>query len=173
MSTDSLYVFTAGCNGMKIHPFITLLHMNSIRLVIDTRLNTHYQYVGEFGGKKLKAHLDEAEITYLHDRRFAPTKEMRDFWENDKSNNAWGDFLDTYSLNLQVEDPIKNDPKLAELIINSERILLLCTEPHFEDCHRSETAEYFKDSFGNVVVEHLMTNKPKRDAHKRITRGLR
>lgn len=173
MSGEQLIVFTAGCNGMKIYEFITLLQTHSIQTVIDTRRNTHYQGVREYGTHKLPAHLRDAEIAYRHELDLAPTKLIRDAFKNDYTQHAWQHFLEAYEHHIAHTDPLKNNPEFAQLIENSQRILLLCTEEHFEDCHRHVAAEYLKKNLPNVVIEHLMKHRPKRDEHKLRTRGVR
>jgi uncharacterized protein (DUF488 family) len=86
---------------------------------------------------------------YLHEPLLAPTQTMLDTYK--KGNGTWEEYEQQF-LSLM------HSRKIEEHIPNSlfaVPVVLLCSEPTAEQCHRRLVAEYLKEKWTDVKIEHL------------------
>ena len=143
-------ISTIGFAKKSAEKFFSLVKSSGARRVVDVRLNNVSQLAGFAKRDDLKFFLKEIHgIDYVHLPELAPTKSMLDGYR--KEHRDWNryerEFLDLM------------DKRGVESTIPREAIAdgcLLCSEdkPHF--CHRRLVAEYLRDHWGSVEVNHLV-----------------
>ena len=87
-------------------------------------------------------------VDYAHVPSLAPTKEMLDTYK--KKSGTWEDYERRF-VDLMEERRIEEKIKPETL----EDACLLCSEDQPHHCHRRLVAEYLKERWGNVDIEHL------------------
>ena len=130
-------LFTMGFTQKDARTFFELIRKNNINLLVDIRLNNQSQLAGFTKGKDLEYLLKEiADCRYVHDITFAPTKELLDDYKKGKA--TWGDYVVIFKELIEKR-------KMCELFEKrygqEENVLLLCSEPTPEKCHRRLVAE--------------------------------
>jgi uncharacterized protein (DUF488 family) len=116
---------------------------------VDVRLNNVSQLAG-FTKRDDLRYFTKAicNIDYIHLPDLAPTKDMLDAYK--KHKGAWGSYEEQF-LDLmrsrRVEDKIR--PEMLDAAC------LLCSEEKPHHCHRRLVAEYLKEKWGNVEIEHI------------------
>ena len=87
-------------------------------------------------------------IDYEYKIDLAPSKELLNGYK-DKSV-SWEEYVKVYNQILIDRDAIKN------ISINElDNIVLLCSEPTAEQCHRRLMAEYLSKNFEDIKIKHL------------------
>ena len=137
-------LFTMGFTQKDARTFFELIKKNKINLLVDIRLNNQSQLAGFTKGKDLEYLLKEiADCRYAHDITFAPTKELLDDYKKRKA--TWGDYVVVFKELIEKR-------KMCELFEKrygqEENVLLLCSEPTPEKCHRRLVAEAIVKTMG-------------------------
>jgi uncharacterized protein (DUF488 family) len=141
-------LFTIGFTKKSAEDFFSRLSKAHVRKLIDVRLNNVSQLSG-FAKKDDLRYFSNAicSIGYEHLPELAPTQDILDAYK--KSKGSWsvyaGRFLDLMA-RRKIED------------IDRSRLdggCLLCSEDRPHHCHRRLVAEYLRDKWGNVEIEHL------------------
>ena len=145
-------ILTIGFTKKSAQSFFETLLQAGVRRLVDVRLNNVSQLAGFAKKNDLAYFLDRlCYIDYVHFPILAPTKEMLDAYK--KKHIGWKEY-ERYFINLMAERQIEDkiNPKILE------DACLLCSEeePHY--CHRRLVAEYLKERWGNVKIEHLGYN---------------
>ncbi len=130
--------------------FFSKIKRNNIDILIDIRLNNKSQLAGFTKGQDLEYFLKEiCQCKYSHEIMFAPTKDILDRYK--KGRITWNEYESEYNALItrrKVEDIFKR--KYSEF----ENVLLLCSEPTPEQCHRRLLAEYLSN--GNKEdIKHI------------------
>lgn len=143
-------ISTIGFAKKSAEKFFALVKSSGSKRVVDVRLNNISQLAGFAKRDDLKFFLKVIhDIDYVHLPELAPTKSMLDGYR--KEHRDWNryerEFLDLM------------DKRGVESTIPREAVAdgcLLCSEdkPHF--CHRRLVAEYLRDRWGSVEVNHLV-----------------
>lgn len=142
-------LFTIGFAKKTAREFFATLKHNQVKTVIDVRLNNVSQLAGFTKKNDLEFFLKElCDIEYFHRPVLAPTKNILDSYK--KKEISWEEYENMY-LDLLSERQVATSFGPHEL----NMACLLCSEPKADKCHRSLLAEYFKKSYGNIVVKHL------------------
>lgn len=142
-------ILTIGFTKKSAQQFFDLLATAGAKRVVDVRLNNVSQLAGFAKKNDLAYFLSQiCHMEYQHVPELAPTKEMLDEYKK------WGGSWDNYEqefLDLMAERRIEEKLKPTML----DNACLLCSEdkPHY--CHRRIVAEYLKDHWGDVEIEHL------------------
>lgn len=128
--------------------FFNLIREHKIEILVDIRLNNQSQLAGFTKGKDLSFLLNEiCDCKYSHEVQFAPTKDILDGYK--KEQLTWEQYESKYNELIRKRNVIeifKN--KYCEY----ENILLLCSEPTPECCHRRLLAEYLSNELKHTVV---------------------
>lgn len=141
-------LFTIGYTQKSAEEFFTLLTKNSVKKLIDIRLNNTSQLAGFANVKHLPYLLKLHNIGYEYKTEFAPTKELLKGYQDE--NIDWEEYEKQYNQILIDRDILKNiSPS------EFEDAVLLCSEPTAEQCHRRLAAEYIAKYFENVNIKHL------------------
>jgi uncharacterized protein (DUF488 family) len=141
-------VFTIGFTRKSAEDFFTRLSKANVRKLVDVRLNNVSQLSG-FAKKDDLRYFSKAicGISYEHVPELAPTQEMLDAYK--KSKGAWSAYAERF-LDLMARRKIET--------IDRARLdggCLLCSEDKPHHCHRRLVAEYLRDKWGDVEIEHL------------------
>jgi uncharacterized protein (DUF488 family) len=142
-------IFTIGFTKKSAETFFTRLINSGVRRLVDVRLNNVSQLAG-FTKRDDLRYFTKAicNIDYIHLPDLAPTKDMLDAYK--KHKGAWGSYEEQF-LDLmrsrRVEDKIP--PEMLDAAC------LLCSEEKPHHCHRRLVAEYLKEKWGNVEIEHI------------------
>ena len=142
-------VMTIGFTKKSAEEFFQTLRASGTKRVVDVRLNNVSQLAG-FAKKQDLAYFLETicGIEYVHQPMLAPTQEMLD--EYRKAGVNW-DLYEARFLELMRQRRIE-DKISPESIADG---CLLCSEEKPHHCHRRLVAEYLKQQWGGVEIEHL------------------
>jgi len=142
-------IFTIGFTKKSAETFFIRLINAGVRRLVDVRLNNVSQLAG-FTKRDDLRYFTKAicNIDYIHLPDLAPTKDLLDAYK--KHKGAWGSYEEQF-LDLmrsrRVEEKIP-----AEML---DAACLLCSEEKPYHCHRRLVAEYLKEKWGNVEIEHI------------------
>src|SRR5258708_2621369 len=142
-------IFTIGFTKKSAETCFTRLKSARVKRLIDVRLNNVSQLAG-FTKKDDLRYFTKAicNIDYVHLPDLAPTKDILDAYKKHKGD--WGlyerQFLDLMR-SRRVEE------KTSQEIMDGG--CLLCSEEKPHHCHRRLVAEYLKEKWGNVEIEHI------------------
>ena len=143
-------VFTIGFTKKSAETFFTRLQKAGVRRLVDVRLNNVSQLAG-FSKKDDLRYFTKAicGIDYVHMPELAPTPEILDFYKKQK-NGDWPlyerQFLDLMR-SRRIEETVPRD------LIDGG--CLLCSEETPDHCHRRLVAEYLRDRWGDIEIEHI------------------
>ncbi len=142
-------IYTIGFTQTSAEHFFGKLIKASVKKVVDVRLNNSSQLAGFAKKDDLRYFLRAlGGIDYIHLPILAPTEEI--LAEYKKNKGDWQIYEKKF-LTLMEERRIENAVSPAELALSC----LLCSEHLPEHCHRRLVAEYLKNRWGNVDIEHL------------------
>lgn len=142
-------IFTIGFTKKSAESFFTKLQSAGVRRLLDVRLNNVSQLAGFTKRDDLRYFIKAiCNIDYVHLPELAPTQEILD--AHKKHRGRWDlyerQFLDLMTLR-RIEDKVPR-----ELL---DGACLLCSEDKPHHCHRRLVAEYLKEKWGDVEVEHI------------------
>ena len=142
-------IYTIGFTKKSASDFFDLLKASGAKRLVDVRLNNVSQLAGFAKRDDLRYLLSElCGMEYVHLPELAPTKDMLDAYR--KEHKDW----DTYQrqfLALMEERSIAA-PEIREAVAEA---CLLCSEDQPHHCHRRLVAEYLKEHWGDLEIEHL------------------
>ncbi len=142
-------VFTIGFTKKNAEQFFSRLKQPGLVRLIDARLNNVSQLAGFTKRDDLYFFLREInQIEYVHCPDLAPSKEILD--EYKKSGGDWLVYEQKF---LELLTFRKIEETIPKQMIDGG--CLLCSEPTPEHCHRRLVAEYLKDRWGDLQIEHL------------------
>ena len=142
-------VSTIGFTKKSARRFFELLHKSGAKRVVDVRLNNISQLAGFAKKDDIAYFLKEiGGLEYVHLTELAPTKEILD--EYKKRNGDWSTYEIRF-LNLMKHRRIE-EMVPREIIADG---CLLCSEDKPHHCHRRLIAEYLKQHWGDVEINHL------------------
>lgn len=143
-------IFTIGFTKKSAETFFTRLQQAGVRRLVDVRLNNLSQLAG-FTKKNDLKYLAKAicGIDYVHLPELAPTADILDPYKKRK-NGDWAlyerQFMDLMR-SRNIEETV------AREIVDGG--CLLCSEEKPHHCHRRLVAEYLKDKWGDVEIDHI------------------
>jgi uncharacterized protein (DUF488 family) len=142
-------LFTVGFTKKSAEEFFTLLKQPGLVRVLDVRLNNVSQLAGFAKRNDLEFFLREiGEIGYVHVPELAPTQEILDAYKKDGGD--WAEYQRQF-LTLLAERRVEDN--LSKQLLDGG--CLLCSEAAPEHCHRRLAAEYLRDKWGDVEIQHL------------------
>ncbi len=147
---NTIKIYTIGFTKKSAEQFFGMLIKAGVRKVVDARLNNSSQLAGFAKKDDLKYFLKSlGNIDYLHLPIMAPTEDI--LTEYKKNKGDW-QLYEMKFLALMEERRIENTISPGEL----DGTCLLCSEHLPKQCHRRLVAEYLKNKWGNVNIEHLI-----------------
>jgi uncharacterized protein (DUF488 family) len=142
-------IFTIGFTKKSAETFFTRLQGSGAKRLVDVRLNNVSQLAG-FAKKDDLRYFTKiiCNIEYVQAPSLAPTKDILDAYK--KLKGDWqlyeGKFLDLMRAR-RIEETTSR-----ELLDGG---CLLCSEEKPHHCHRRLVAEYLRDHWGGVDIEHI------------------
>jgi uncharacterized protein (DUF488 family) len=141
-------LFTIGFTKTTAERFFTRLKNAGVRKILDVRLNNVSQLAGFAKRDDLKYFAKAiCGIDYQHLPSLAPTDDMLDAYK--KKRESWSEYERKF-LNLMAQRHIENMEREG-----LDGGCLLCSEDKPHHCHRRLVAEYLKEKWGDVEVNHL------------------
>ncbi|MHC5536874.1 DUF488 domain-containing protein [Singulisphaera rosea] len=142
-------LFTIGFTKKSAETFFTRIKNSGARTLIDVRLNNVSQLAGFTKKNDLKYFTDQiCKIDYLHLPVLAPTQDILTAYKTNKGD--WGVYERQFL-------KLMEDRKIEEALTPDQLDggCLLCSEEKPHHCHRRLVAEYLKNRWGNVEIEHI------------------
>jgi len=146
---SSIRIITIGFTKKNAEQFFTTLQRSNVKRMLDVRLNNQGQLAGFSKRDDLAYFLKSIlNIEYVHLSVLAPTQEMLDAYK--KAKGSWMEYEKRF-LDLMAHREIERqlDPVLLD------NGCLLCSEDKPHHCHRRLVAEYLKEKWKDVSIEHL------------------
>jgi uncharacterized protein (DUF488 family) len=143
-------LFTIGFTQKTAERFFELVTKAGVRIVLDTRLNNRSQLAGFSKADDLRYFLETiAGIQYRWIPELAPSAVLLEQYR--KKKVSWEDYEREYRALLLHRNPTK-------LFTASDLgdACLLCSEHQPKYCHRRLAAEYFRDAFPGLEIQHLV-----------------
>src|SRR5215469_2012723 len=143
-------LFTIGFTKKSAETFFSRLKTAGVKRLIDVRLNNVSQLAG-FTKKEDLRYFTKAicNIDYLHLPQLAPTADILSAYKKPKKGD-W-QLYERQFLELMSARHIENiTPR--ELLDGG---CLLCSEEKPQHCHRRLVAEYLKQHWHDVEIQHL------------------
>ena len=142
-------IFTIGFTKKSAETFFERLKSAGVKRLLDIRLNNVSQLAGFTKRDDLRYFTESiCHIGYEHVLALAPTQDILDAYK--KGAGDWPlyerRFLDLMS-KRKIEETITH-----ELLDGS---CLLCSEEKPEHCHRRLVAEYLREKWRDVEIQHI------------------
>ena len=143
-------IFTIGFTKKPAREFFAKLRRPGLLRLLDVRLNNVSQLAG-FTKRDDLAFFCKAilSIEYLHLPELAPTQPLLD--EYKKNTGDWLDYEAKF-LALMADRKVENN--IPREVMDGG--CLLCSEVTAEHCHRRLVAEYLKEKWGELEIEHIL-----------------
>ncbi len=142
-------IFTIGFTKKNAEQFFTQLKQPGLQRVVDTRLNNISQLAGFTKKEDLHFFLHEiGHIDYVHLPVLAPTQAMLDAYK--KNGGDWDTYEKQFLL-LMAERRIETS--IDKSLVDGA--CLLCSEATPHHCHRRLVAEYLREQWGDIDIQHL------------------
>jgi len=147
---SNIKLYTIGFTKTSAEGFFTKLIVAGVKKVIDIRLNNSSQLAGFTKKEDLKYFLNAlGHIDYIHLPIFAPNEEILS--EYKKKKGDWSLYENKF-ISLMEERKVESALNPSDF----DRGCLLCSEHLPEHCHRRLVAEYLRNKWGNVEIEHIV-----------------
>ena len=146
---ERIKLFTIGFTRKSAEHFFTTLSKAGVQRVIDIRLNNVSQLAGFAKRDDLRFFLKAiCGADYVHLPELAPTKELLDAFRKDGGN--WPAYEKAF---LKLIAARQIEKRVARDLIQWG--CLLCSEEKPHHCHRRLVAEYLKEQWRDVEIEHI------------------
>ena len=143
-------LYTIGFTQKNAKKFFNLLTSNSVKNIVDTRINNTSQLAGFAKSDDLSFFVQKiGNMNYSHDVDLAPTKDLLSKYR--KKEISWEEYEIEY---LNLLDIRKISTKIITEDMNGD--CLLCSEHEPDFCHRRLLAEYLQKVNSNIDIIHLM-----------------
>jgi uncharacterized protein (DUF488 family) len=143
-------IFTMGFTKKSAESFFTKLQLAGVSRLVDVRLNNVSQLAGFAKRDDLRYFLSViCRIDYVHLAELAPTQRIMDEYRKHKGD--WN-LYERQFIDLMIARQIES--KVARELL--EGACLLCSEDKPSHCHRRLVAEYLRDKWGDVEIEHIV-----------------
>lgn len=142
-------ICTIGFTSKGAEEFFARLGKAGVKRVVDVRLNNVSQLAGFSKRDDLKFFTRKIlEVEYVHLPMLAPTQELLDGYKKEKI--GWAEYETKFLDLMQARAIEKNVGR--EVMADA---CLLCSEDQPHQCHRRLVAEYLRERWGEVRIEHL------------------
>lgn len=142
-------IFTIGFTKKSAEQFFHKLKQPGLSRLVDARLNNVSQLAGFTKKNDLNFFVREiCKIDYIHLPELAPTQDILDAFK--KNGGDWTAYEERF-IALMTARHIES--RIDKNLLAGG--CLLCSEPTPEHCHRRLVAEYLKEKWGDVEIQHL------------------
>ncbi len=143
-------ILTIGFTKKSAEVFFTKLQRSGAKRLIDVRLNNVSQLAGFTKRDDLRYFTSAiCHIDYVHALHLAPTQDILDAYKKNKGD--WQVYEREF-LALMSQRRIENN-LTRELL---DGACLLCSEEKPHHCHRRLVAEYLRDKWSDISIEHIV-----------------
>jgi uncharacterized protein (DUF488 family) len=148
-------LYTIGFTKKTAKQFFNTLKDNEIDLLLDVRLNNKTQLAGFTKGDDLAYFLREiCQCAYEYKVEFAPTKDILEGYRDKKL--LWSKYEQKYTELIRTRNSTNNIcDKFCDIYSHYKNIVLLCSEPTPDKCHRRLAAEAIKITNPDMCLKHL------------------
>ena len=146
---DELRLYTIWFTQKSAEDFFTLLQINWVKTLLDTRINNKSQLAWFTKYPDLKFFLKQFWIDYVYEPLFAPTPELLSAYRKKKVNR------EQYEV---IYNKLISDRRVEKIMEKYpiDNTCILCSEATPEHCHRRLLAEYFKRNIPEIIkIIHL------------------
>lgn len=142
-------IFTIGFTKKSAETFFTRLKNAGVKRIVDVRLNNVSQLAG-FTKKDDLRYFAKAicGIDYVHVPSLAPTADILDAYK--KHHGDWSVYERQF-LDLMQKRRVEETTSREML----DGGCLLCSEEKPHHCHRRLVAEYLREKWGDLDIEHI------------------
>jgi uncharacterized protein (DUF488 family) len=142
-------IWTIGFTHKSAEEFFTRLNKSGVKRVVDVRLSNVSQLAGFSKRDDLQYFLKSIlGMEYVHLPILAPTQDILDEFKKNK-----GDWTVYEGKFLRLIQERKIEQKVSSEILDGS--CLLCSEDKPHHCHRRLVAEYFRQKWRDINIEHL------------------
>jgi len=142
-------ICTIGFTNKKAEDFFTRLQKAGVKRVVDVRLNNVSQLAGFSKRDDLQYFLKSIlGIEYVHLPLLAPTKDILDEFKKNKGD--WKVYEEKF---IRLIESRQIEKQIAPDAVSEG--CLLCSEDKPHHCHRRLVAEYLRQKWGSIQIEHL------------------
>ena len=143
-----MQIYTMGFIQKDANVFFTKIEKAGIQMLIDVRLNNRSQLAGFTKEKDLTYFLKKiCNCEYSHMSSFAPTKEILDDYK--KGKITWNGYVEQF---IPLIERRAIEKTFAKNYSKYDKVLLLCSEPTPECCHRRLVAEYLASKIDCEII---------------------
>ncbi|MBI4669464.1 MAG: DUF488 domain-containing protein [Elusimicrobia bacterium] len=143
-------IYTIGFTKKTAADFFGLLKKSSIKRLVDIRLNRSSQLSGFAKQDDLRFFLKEiCDAEYVYEPLLAPTQNILGRYK--KHGGNWDTYEKDFTALMKER---KIETKLDKKLFSVPSVLL-CSEHEPDHCHRRLAAEYLKERWGDVKINHL------------------
>jgi uncharacterized protein (DUF488 family) len=143
-------VYTIGFTKKKAAEFFGTLRRVGIKRLLDVRLNNSSQLSGFSKQDDLAFFLKElCAAEYVHEPLLAPTPELLKSYRQKKIK--WAEYEAEF-LKLMESRQVEQKVDAGQFAVP---IVLLCSEPKADRCHRRLVVDYLSKKWGGIAVTHL------------------
>jgi uncharacterized protein (DUF488 family) len=144
-----LTIFTLGFTRKSAETFFNRLKQAGVKRLIDIRLNNVSQLAGFTKRDDLRFFTNTiCGIEYIHAPELAPTQELLETYK--KGHGDW-QVYERQFVELMKSRRVEETVSRAWL----DGACLLCSEEKPDRCHRRLVAEYLREKWGDVQIEHI------------------
>lgn len=144
----SVQILTMGFTKKSAEDFFDSIRERHVEILIDVRLNNQSQLAGFTKGRDLAFFLKEiCNCRYSHEIQFAPTKDILNRYK--KEQISWEEYEVEYNELIKKRNVLDIFKKKY---LDYDKVLLLCSEPTPECCHRRLLADFLSGELGNKVI---------------------
>ncbi|MEZ4494755.1 MAG: DUF488 domain-containing protein [Dehalococcoidia bacterium] len=143
-------IATIGFTQSTAESFFGRIRTSGQPLVVDVRVHNRSQLAGFAKRDDLAYFLRElCDVDYVEEPVLAPTEDLVAAYRHKKID--WEEFAGQYRALLKERDVIGHLDRARY----EPGVILLCSEPKAEHCHRRFAAEYIAEHWPGVEIEHL------------------
>jgi uncharacterized protein (DUF488 family) len=144
-----LNIYTIGFTKKSANDFFEILHKSGAKHLLDIRLNNTSQLTGFTKKNDLRYFLKNLiNMEYHEVPSFAPSKTILDEYRKTKD---WVKYEQSY-LELIKNRNLEQEIPLTQI---EEGVVLLCSEPKPNQCHRRLAAEYLSKMLPKSLTIHI------------------
>ena len=143
-----MHILTMGFTKKNAEEFFGLIREYHVEILIDVRLNNQSQLAGFTKGRDIEFFLKEiCDCKYSHEIQFAPTKDILNRYK--KEQISWEKYEVEYNELIKKRNVLNIFKQKYSIY---DKVLLLCSEPTPECCHRRLLAEFLNEELGIEVI---------------------
>lgn len=143
-----MHILTMGFTKKNAEEFFGLIREYHVEILIDVRLNNQSQLAGFTKGRDIEFFLKEiCDCKYSHEIQFAPTKDILNRYK--KGQISWEKYEVEYNELIKKREVLNIFKQKYSIY---DKVLLLCSEPTPECCHRRLLADFLNEELGIEVI---------------------